>query len=318
MAFEPGMREVGRIIGLKQVSRRKLWAIAMLAVLVIAVGIAVAWYYGVLPGIPYTGAATLTIFAKPAPGLGVTADKYLGPCEYYVLDPTDNSTIASGSITADDDWQVEVDIEAGHPGYVWLAVLPPNNTYYLWEKLGDESTIIDERTYFKVPITEKKVSVNAYFVKVGDIGLVSKGDLSFTSTIFTTNVIYNMTPQAALYNLTLMVSFNVSGLKIDSVTLNGTTVSFKHVDSDKDDVIDANEKVYIWLSGQDFVINKKSTNVTYVIAITFSNATINVNETIAASMTFFAYKFNIERPFDFDKMTKMTLVTATAYYTKTS
>ena len=318
MAFEPGMREVGRIIGLKQVDRRKLWAIVMLAVLVIAVGIAVAWYYGVLPGIPYTGAATLTIFAKPAPGLGVTADKYLGPCEYYVLDPTDNSTIASGSITADDDWQVEVDIEAGHPGYVWLAVLPPNNTYYLWEKLGDESTIIDERTYFKVPITEKKVSVNAYFVKVGDIGLVSKGDLSFTSSIFTTNVIYNMTPQAALYNLTLMVSFNVSGLKIDSITLNGTTVSFKHVDSDRDDVIDANEKVYIWLSGQDFVINKKSTNVTYVIAITFSNATIDVNETIAASMTFFAYKFNIERPFDFDKMTKITLVTATAYYTKTS
>ncbi|MCD6240655.1 hypothetical protein J7K27_03920 [Candidatus Bathyarchaeota archaeon] len=318
MAFEPGMREVGRIIGLKQVDRRKLWAIVMLAVLVIAVGIAVAWYYGVLPGIPYTGAATLTIFAKPAPGLGVTADKYLGPCEYYVLDPTDNSTIASGSITADDDWQVEVDIEAGHPGYVWLAVLPPNNTYYLWEKLGDESTIIDERTYFKVPITEKEVSVTAYFVKVGDIGLVSKGDLSFTSSIFTTNVIYNMTPQAALYNLTLMVSFNVSGLKIDSITLNGTTVSFKHVDSDRDDVIDANEKVYIWLSGQDFVINKKSTNVTYVIAITFSNATIDVNETIAASMTFFAYKFNIERPFDFDKMTKITLVTATAYYTKTS
>ncbi|RLG73476.1 MAG: hypothetical protein DRO23_08830 [Thermoprotei archaeon] len=318
MAFEPGMREVGRVIGFKQVDRRKLWAIAILAVLVIGVALAVAWYYGVLPGIPYTGAATLTIFAKPAPGLGVTADKYLGPCEYYVLDPTDNSTIASGSITADDDWQVEVDIEAGHPGYVWVTVIPPNNTYYLWEKLGDESVVIDERTYFKVPITEKKVSVNAYFVKVGDIGLVSKGDLSFTSSMFTTNVIYNLTPRAALYNLTLMVSFNVSGLKIDSVTLNGTTVSFKHVDSDKDDVIDANEKVYIWLSGQDFVINKKSTNVTYVIAITFSNATINVNETIAASMTFFAYKFNIERPFDFDKMIKITLVTATAYYTKTS
>jgi len=316
MAFEPGMREVGRVIGLKQVDRRKLWAIVMLAVLVIAVGIAVAWYYGVLPGIPYTGAATLKIFAKPAPGLGVTADEYLGPCEYYVLDPKDNSTIASGSITSDDDWQVEVDIEAGHPGYVWLAVLPPNNTYYLWEKLGDESIVIDERTYFKVPITEKEVSVNAYFVKVGDIGIVSTGDVTFSATIFTSNIIYNMTPQAALYNLTLMISFNVSGLKIDSITLNGTTVNFKHVDSDKDDVIDANEKVYVWLSGQDFVINKKSTNVTYVVAITYSNATISSGQKIAASMTFFAYKFNVERPFDFDKMTKMTLLTATAYYTK--
>ena len=317
MAFEPGMREVGRVIGLKQVDRRKLWAIVMLAVLVIAVGIAVAWYYGVLPGIPYTGAATLKIFAKPAPGLGVTADKYLGPCEYYVLDPKDNSTIASGSITSDDDWQVEVDIEAGHPGYVWLAVLPPNNTYYLWEKLGDESIVIDERTYFKVPITEKEVSVNAYFIKVGDIEVVNSGSLTYSASIFTSNIIYNLTSRAALWNLTLIISFNVSGLDIDSITLNGTTVSFYHDDTDNDEIIDANEDVFIWLSGKDFVANKKSENVTYVIAITYSNGTaISSGQKIEADLTFIAYKFDIDRPFDFEKMTKITLATATAYYTR--
>jgi len=317
--FEKGLRETERVLGLKQVDRRKLYAMIILAVLIIGVAVAIAYYYGVLPGLPYTGAATLKIFVKPASGLPVTSDEYLGPASYWVLDPTDNSTIASGSITSDDDWQKEVDIEAGHPGYVWVAVTPPNNTYYLYKPLGDESVIISGIKYYKVPITKKEVSVTAYFIKFGNVVIESDGSLTLPADteIFTTNIIYNVTPEAALYNLTLIVSFNVTGLKIDYVTLNGSTIEFYHLDKDNDDVIDANEKIYIWLSGQDFVANLESKNVTYVLAITYSNGTaFGENETVAASLTFIAYKFDKDLPYVFDEMTKVTLTTDTAYYSK--
>jgi len=319
MSFEPGLREVNKILQLRQIGdRKKLLAVLVLAILVVGVALAVMYYYRIGPwaGRPYTGAATLVLRARPASDLGVTADEYLGPVSYWVKNPADNTTIESGSITAADDWEVEVDIQAGHPGYVYVAMIPPNNTYYLYKPLSDTHVTIDGRTFYKIDITSSKETITAEFVKFGSIDIVSEGNVTFSASIFTTNILYNLSSEAALYNLTLKLTFNVSGLKIDSVTLNGSAVTWYLNDKDDDNAYDTDEYFYIWLSGKDFVINTKDKEVTYVLAITFSNASISSGQKIQADLTFFAYKFDKNNPFIEDEFIKVTLATDTALYTR--
>jgi len=319
MAFEPGFREVNRFLHLGQIgNRRKLLAILVLAILVVGVGLAVMYYYRIGPwaGRPYTGAATLVLQPRPASGLAVTADQYLGSISYYVVDPTDNTTIESGSITAADDWEVEVEIAAGHPGYVYLAMVPPNNTYYLYSPLSDTSVTIDGRTFYKIDITSSRVVVRAEYIKIGSLTIVNEGNVTFSASVFTTNILFNLSKESALYNATLMMKLNVTGVKIDTITLNGSSITWYHDDADNDDIIDKNEAIYVWISEKDFLTNTEDKAVTYILAITFSNVSITSGQVITNSLTFFAYKFDVNEPFVWDEFTKVTLATDTAYYTR--
>jgi hypothetical protein len=319
MSFKPGLEEVGKIFGLKQWERRRrLFAIILILVLVIGiVGIYMYIYrLGPFKGIPYTGAATLVLQPRPATGLAVTADEYLGPISYYVIDPTDNTTIESGSITAADDWEVEVSIPSGHPGYVYVAMIPPNNTYYLYKPLSDTSVIINNIKHYKITIDSSKVVLRAEFIKAGTLTVISEGDVTFSASIFTTNILFNLSAESALYNATLKISFNVSNIVIDAITLNGSTITWYHDDTDKDGYYDSGENIYIWISGQTFLANLDDDAVDYVLAITFSNISITSGQVIKATMEFYHYKFDPDMPYSFDEMVKVTLATATAYYTR--
>jgi len=319
MAMKPGLEEVGKIFGLKQWERkRRLYAVILILVLIIgAIGLYMYIYrLGPFKGIPYTGAATLVLQPRPATGLAVTADEYLGPVSYYVVNPSDNTTIESGSITAADDWEVEVSIPSGHPGYVYVAMIPPNNTYYLYKPLSDTSTIIDGIKYYKITIDSSRVVLRAEFIKFGSLNIVSEGSVTFSASIFTTNIIFNISQESALYNATLILTLNVSNIKIDAVTLNGSTITWFHDDANNDGYYDSGENIYIWIAEQNFLANLKDQTVNYVLAITMSNATITSGQKIKADLTFTAYKFSTKIPYEPSEMTEITLATATAYYTK--
>ena len=319
MSFKSGFEEVGKIFGLKQWERRRrLFAIIVILVLVIG-GIGLYMYIyrlGPFKGIPYTGAATLVLQPRPATGLAVTADEYLGPISYYVVNPTDNTTIESGSITAADDWEVEVAIPEGHPGYVYVAMIPPNNTYYLYKPLSDTSTIISNIKYYKITIDSSRVVLRAEFIKIGTLQIISEGNVTFSASVFTTNVLFNVSKESALYNATLKISFNVSNIKIDAITLNGSTITWFHDDTNNDGYYDSGEYIYIWIAGQDFLTNLDDKAVDYVLAISYSNVSITAGQKIRATMEFFAYKFDPDLPYIFSEMTKVTLATDTAYYTR--
>ena len=317
--MKPGLEEVGKIFGLKQWERRRR-LIAAIVILVLVIGAIGLYMYiyrlGPFKGIPYTGAATLVLQPRPATGLAVTADEYLGPISYYVVNPTDNTTIQSGSITAADDWEVEVAIPEGHPGYVYVAMIPPNNTYYLYKPLSDTSTIISNIKYYKITIDSSKVVLRAEFIKIGTLQIISEGNVTFSASVFTTNVLFNVSKESALYNATLKISFNVSNIKIDAITLNGSTITWFHDDTNNDGYYDSGEYIYIWIAGQDFLTNLDDKAVDYVLAISYSNVSITSGQKIRATMEFFAYKFDPEQPFLWKEMVRVTLATDTAYYTK--
>jgi len=325
--FKAGFEEVERTFQMKQWRRRQrtkvITAIVVIALIAFAIlGYMYLYRIGPFAGMPYTGAATLVLKPYAASGISATQDEYLGPISYWVVNPADNTTIESGSITAADDWEVEVDIPAGHPGYVYVAMTPPNNTYYLFKPLSDETVKISGRLYYKIDITQTtpgqtpRIVVRAEYLKIATLNIQSEGNVTFSGTIFTTNIIFNISKEAGLYNATLMMKLNVSNLKIDTITLNGTTITWYHDDTDNDDIIDKNEAIYVWISGKDFLTNIEDKTATYVLALTFSNATITSGQKIKATITFTAYKFDPEQPFVWKEMTKITVATATAYYTK--
>ena len=315
MKFERGLEETYSILGVKT-EKRKLIGLILMFVLIGIVIFGILIYAGIItmPGVVYTREAMLTIRAVPESGIATSPDEYLTDVTYIVLDPNTNKTIASGTLNAGNDWEASVTIPEGHPGYVYLALIPSED-YYLSEPISDEYMIFNDILYYKVEIPGPEVSVTAEFIKFGSLTILNEGNLTFSGTMFTTNIQYNISKESAFYNLTLVMKFNINGtgpVKIEQVSLNGTTVSFVHVDIDEDGYIDTNETVYVFLSGKDFVKNIKSESVNYVLAVTFSASNIT---SIENSLTFKAYKFDPHQPFIIEQMKEITVAQDVAEYT---
>jgi len=293
-----------------------------------ALYISYTWRTWPFSTIPYTGEAMLKISAIPVDGITATPENYLYPVRYIVINPLNNMTIDDHYVGTAANPYVYVSIPK-HPGYVYVAVIAPSEDYYLYEPLSSEYIFIkdiDNITYYKVNIpapplfqeySEKNaIKITGKLIKVGNISIVDPGNITFTSTVFTSNLIFKLEQWTALYNATVKISFNISGIDLDTVKLNGSTVQFHHDDTDGDGIYDSGEHIYIYLANQTFLANTEDKDATYILSMTFSNATISSGQVIKATIQIYHYKFNPNQPFIFDEMVKSTLISTAAYYTK--
>lgn len=283
---------------------------AIILVLSIAIPVGVLLYF-LIPR-PYTGPAILTLAVQPYDGIKVNASEYLPPIYYSVINPKTETTVASGSIGPQDNWVKNISIPEGHPGYVYLSVYPANECYYLAEEPSHASTVFKGRKYWRIEIPPppdpfKRLSflnVTVEYVRVADISIIQEGNLTFSGSFFTSNVVLEMSGRSGVYKLTLAMKLNVSGIALSSAKLNGTDLSFKHQDENGNGAYDAGETIFVNLSSY-FLINHRNESCQYVLQLTFKNVNVPPNTTITNEMTLFAFLFEPERPFEQEHLIKI-------------
>ncbi len=70
------------------------------------------------------------------------------------------------------------------------------------------------------------------------------------------------------------------------------------------------------MANQTFLTNIEDKDATYILSMTFNNATISSGQKIKATIQIFAYKFDPNMPLIYSEMSKFTLTNTTAYYSK--
>ena len=303
---------------------RKTLAIALSLLFFVALYVSYTWRTWPFTAIPYTGETMLKISAMPVEGITATPEDYLHPVRYIVVNPLNNMTVDDHYVGTSYNPYVHIAVPK-QPGYLWIAMVTPED-YYLYEPLSSEYVIIDDVLYYKINIpapplfqsySEKNViKIIGKAVKVGNISIVDPGNITFTSTFFTSNFIFKLEKWTALYNATLKISLNTSGIVLDSANLNGTGVQIYHDDTDNDGYYDSGEYIYIFLENQTFLVNTEDQDAAYFLSLTFSNVSITSGQVIKATIEFYHYEFNVNQPFIWDEFTKVTLATTAAYYTK--
>ena len=303
---------------------RKTLALILSLIFFVALYVSYSWRIWPFTTIPYTGETMLKISAIPVEGITVTPEDYLYPVRYIVVNPLNNMTISDHYVGTLHNPYVYVTVPK-QPGYLWIAMITPED-FYLYEPLSSEYVIIDDVLYYKVKIPapplfqsyseRNAIKVTGEVVKVGNISIVDSGNITFASTFFTSTFIFELEKWTALYNATIKISLNVSGIILDSAKLNGTGAQIYHDDADEDGYYDGGEYIYVFLGNQTFLVNTEDEDVTYFLSLTFSNTTISSGQVMKATIEFYHYKFNVNKPFIFSEMQKITLLTTAAYYTK--
>jgi len=303
---------------------RKTLAITLSLLFLAALYVSYSWRTWPFSAIPYTDEVMLKISAIPVEGITATPEDYLYPVRYIVVNPLNNMTVDDHYVGTPYNPYVYVTVPK-QPGYLWIAMVTPED-FYLYEPLSSEHVIIDDVLYYKVKIhapplfqsySEKNaIKIIGEVVKVGNISIVDSGNITFTSTFFTSTFIFKLEQWTALYNATIKISLNVSGITLDSAKLNGTGAQIYHDDADGDGYYDSGENLYIFLENQTFLVNTEDKDATYILSLTFSNVTISSGQTIKAAIIFYHYRFDANKPFSFPDMVKITLANTTAYYAR--